>query len=316
MKLVMRVPIPDFTRTCAFLLSFSAGMVLAATTALAAADAPLPKDLPSFGRDKPLPIARIDPSTLANGLQVWLVPRPGLPRLVAVLTVRGGTAADPTEMLGISRVLGDLLTAGTSTRSSRQIAEELQTVGAEMNVGTGDDAFTLSVAGLSSGAGKMLEVLADIARNSSFPDDEVELARGNAIQGLKVSESRPGTLVERIFADAEFGNHPYALVLPKGSVLESITPESAPPGVPQPLPPGPLSSHRGRSDGRECAEGRDREAVRKLEGRGTARGPARRRRRWEGSAGSWCSIGRVRFSPRSASGGRSSPRRIPTTTRC
>lgn len=219
MKQLTRMSFADAGCTCVMLL------VLAAGLASAVGDAALPKDLPPFGQDKPLPVTRIEQSTLSNGLQVWIVPRPGLPRFAAYLAIRGGTAADPAGMLGVSRVLGDALTAGTASRSSRQIAEELQAVGAEMNAAIGDDAYTLSVVGLSSGSATMLEILADIARNSSFPDDEVELARENAIQGLMAAESRPGTLVERVFAGAEFGSHPYALVLPEKSVLESITPE-------------------------------------------------------------------------------------------
>jgi zinc protease len=215
----MKSPVVYAIRTCALFL------VLTSSLATARDEAPLPKDLPPFGPDKPLPVARIDQSTLSNGLQVWIVPRPGLPRFAAYLAVRGGTAADPAGKLGISRVLGDVLTAGTSTRTSRQIAEELQAVGAEMNAAIGDDAYTLSVEGISTGSGTMLAVLSDIARYSSLPDEEVELAKGNAIQGLMASESRPGTLAEKLFADVEFGSHPYALVLPERSVLESITPE-------------------------------------------------------------------------------------------
>lgn len=225
MKRTVQSPIRTATRICAASLALAAAAALTVTIAHAADDAPLPKDLPPFGQDKPLPVARIDQVKLSNGLEVWIVPRPGLPRFAATLSVRGGTAADPAGMLGISRVLGDVLTAGTSSRSSRQIAEELQAVGAEMNAGAGDDAFSLSVAGLSSGAGKMLEILADVARHSSFPEDEVALARENAIQGLMIADSRAGNLVERILADAEFGAHPYALVMPKRSVLEGVTPE-------------------------------------------------------------------------------------------
>src|SRR3546814_9996372 len=62
--------------------------LLFAGTAHAGADAPLPRDLPPFAPDKPLPVADIVQRTLDNGLQVWVVPRDGVPRVDYVLAVR------------------------------------------------------------------------------------------------------------------------------------------------------------------------------------------------------------------------------------
>src|SRR3546814_3420186 len=57
--------------------------------------APLPRDLPPFAPDKPLPVADIVQRALDNGLKVWVVPRDGVPRVDYVLAVRGaGYAAD------------------------------------------------------------------------------------------------------------------------------------------------------------------------------------------------------------------------------
>ncbi len=120
--------------------------------ALAAERKPLPKDLPPFGEDKPLPKPALAVSTLPNGLTVWTWPRPGVPRFVAVLAVRGGTAADPKGMEGIAELLADTLKEGTATRTSRRIAEELQSVGGEITASAADDAIYVSVNGLASGA--------------------------------------------------------------------------------------------------------------------------------------------------------------------
>lgn len=84
--------------------------VLAAFAAfplVAAEKKPLPKDLPPFGEDKPLPVPSIAQSRLPNGLTVWVVARPGYPRATAVLAVRGGSAADPRDAEGISELLAD-----------------------------------------------------------------------------------------------------------------------------------------------------------------------------------------------------------------
>jgi zinc protease len=186
---------------------------------------PLPKNLPPYGQDKPLPVAKIDQSTLANGLRIWMVQRTGLPRVSAILAVRGGTAADPADMLGISRVLADALKEGTASRSAQQIAEEAQSFGGALNASANDDAFQIAVSGFANHTPRILGLLADVARHASFPDGEIELAKANALQDLMVQESNSSVLVEKAICNAVFGTHPYRLVTPKAEVIQAITPQ-------------------------------------------------------------------------------------------
>lgn len=205
---------------------FALAGLLAPALLPAAERKPLPKDLPPFGADKPLPEPALAVSKLPNGLTVWTWPRPGVPRFVAVLAVRGGTAADPRGMEGIAELLADTLKEGTATRTSRRIAEELQSVGGEISASAADDAIYVSVSALASGVATALDILADVARAASFPAAEVELARGNAIQGLLARESTPEFLAQKAFARAVFGDHPYHIVAPSKETLQAATPEA------------------------------------------------------------------------------------------
>ena len=206
------------------ILSVLAGL-LAPTLLLAAERKPLPKDLPPFGEDKPLPKPALAVSKLPNGLTVWTWPRPGVPRIVAVLAVRGGTAADPKGMEGVAELLADTLKEGTATRTSRRIAEQLQSVGGEISASAADDAIFVTVSALASGADAALGVLADVVRAASFPAAEVELARSNALQGLLARESTPEFLAQKAFARAVYGDHPYHVVAPSKETLQAATPE-------------------------------------------------------------------------------------------
>jgi predicted Zn-dependent peptidase len=194
--------------------------------ALQASEAkPLPKDLPPFGADKPLPVPTIAQSKLPNGLSVWVVNRPGYPKVAIRLAVRGGSAADPKEAPGISELLADTLKEGTTTRTSRKIAEELQTVGAEIGANAAADAIYVSAAGLGSGAPRILEIVADVVRNPAFPAAEVELAKGNALEALKAQESTPEYLARKALARAVYGDHPYHVVGATRETLEAATVE-------------------------------------------------------------------------------------------
>ena len=109
-----------------------------ATPAIAADKVqPLPKDLPPYGELKPFQSPQVTALKLANGLTLWLVPRPGFPKVSYTLSVRGGFTADPHDLPGLAELLASTMDQGTSTRTARQIAEELQAAGGYLDVRAG-----------------------------------------------------------------------------------------------------------------------------------------------------------------------------------
>jgi zinc protease len=196
------------TNTTFKLLALAVGLSLAGFAQ--ASTQPLPKDLPAYGPEKPLPTPQIQQRTLPNGLTVWVVPREGLPKVNVELAVLGGTAADDPKTPAISSMMARLLDEGTATRSSRQIAEQLQSIGGDYRSGAYADAVTVRASALASHAPELLALVADTALHPSFPDKEVALAQANAMQELKVQEADPDWQAQRAFDHAAFGAHPYA----------------------------------------------------------------------------------------------------------
>ena len=189
--------------------------LVASGPAFAGAGAKLPADLPPYGQDKTIPAPQITKKKLANGMEVWVLPRNGLPRVDFVLAIRGaGLAADDSDHPGFATLLAGLVSEGTDKRDSRAIAEAAQGLGGSVGASAGVDGLSLSANAVASNAGPMLELLAEIARQPSFPKNEVELAKANALQGLKVSEATPNFRSERAIAQAIYGDHPYGRTRP------------------------------------------------------------------------------------------------------
>lgn len=196
------------TNTTFKTLALALGLALAG--AAQASTAPLPKDLPAYGPDKPLPTPQIAQRTLPNGLTVWVVPRDGLPKVNVALSVLGGTAADDAATPALSEMMARLLDEGTADRSSRDIAEALQAIGGDYGAGASDDAVVIRASALASHASQLLALVADTALHPSFPANEVTLAKANALQSLKVQEADPDWQAGRAFNHAVYGEHPYA----------------------------------------------------------------------------------------------------------
>lgn len=171
----------------------------------------LPKDLPAYGADKPLPVPEIAQYTLDNGLTIWVIPRDGIPRVDYVLSFKGaGLAADEPTMSGFASMLASMLNEGTKKRSSKDIAETAQAFGGAVAASAGNDGLTVYANALASQAEAMMGLMAEITRQPSFPESEIKLSKANALQGLKAAEAQPGFRAERAILTAVYGDHPYA----------------------------------------------------------------------------------------------------------
>ena len=179
--------------------------------AQAGPNAALPKELPTYAPDKPLPVPEIKKAVLANGLEVWVVQRDGLPRVDAVFSVRNaGSSVDAPDTPGFAAMLAGLLSEGTRKRDSKGVAETAQSFGGSFSAGASNDGISVYANALASRAPQMLDLLAEVVRTPTFPDNEVALAKANALQGLKASEAQPGFKAERAMLAAVYGDHPYA----------------------------------------------------------------------------------------------------------
>lgn len=189
-------------------------------------DAPLPKGLPAYGKAASLPPLQFEQKTLPNGLTIWVLPRnDGPPKVEVVLTVRGGLAQDDFMHPGLSQFMADMLREGTTLRDSRQVAEDLQSYGADLESSAGNDGITLHASGLASNATRLITLLSEVALQPAFAQDEVDLRKLNAVQALHLSEADPGYLAQRALLKLVYAGHPYGHVFPTEPAILSITPE-------------------------------------------------------------------------------------------
>ncbi len=206
-------------------VTIAVGILLAASFAFAQKEAPMPKDLPPYGQEKPLPAPNVKSVKLDNGLTLWLVSEPGFPKVAFTMAIRGGLAADPADRPGLSELLCKTVDQGTKTRDAKRIAQELQAAGGDLNADSRKDYIAISTAVLASKLDAAITILSDIAQNASFPDAEVTLAKRNLQDSLRQRESEPSFLASRAIAKVLFGDHPYHVTAPTQESISAATSE-------------------------------------------------------------------------------------------
>ena len=162
--------------------------------------------------------------TLANGLRVIVAPNRALPLISADLRVASGGSADPAGRAGLASMTADLLTRGTTNRSATEIASAIESLGASIGAGSSVDSSTVSLQTRSDRVDEAFTVMADVARNPAFASEELDRARQQALDGLQVSLSQPGSIAGLALTRALYGETPYGAVASERS-LSAITTE-------------------------------------------------------------------------------------------
>jgi zinc protease len=178
-----------------------------------------PAPLPSSEIRIPTPYQAV----LPNGLTLVVVEDKRLPLVSYRLAFRTGDAHDPSELPGLTDMMAGLLTEGTASRTSRQIAEEVERMGATLHAGAGSDFTTLSASALSVFGDKILELMADVTLRPSFPENEVELTKQNTKESLKQQRAQPSFLANEMVSRVMFGDHPYSRIAPTPESIDGTT---------------------------------------------------------------------------------------------
>jgi zinc protease len=197
-----------------------AGLIASCMAALAAQDLTKPPETP------PIPAFKLPPvveTKIANGLQVVLIEDKRFPIVTVRMVFQAGSKFDPKDQPGLAGNVAALLTEGTKTRSQRQIAEELASIGGALSGNASPDALTLSASALAEHLPKLLGLMADVAINAAFPTEEIELHRANRKQALMAQKAQPNFLASERFSETVFGaGNPYAHIAPTVEALDKM----------------------------------------------------------------------------------------------
>ena len=158
---------------------------------------------------------------LENGATVLAKASRAMPAVAVMVSVPAGTAADPPELDGVAHFLSKVIDRGTASRDADAIADLLDSRGVSLTAAAMRHALVLSCTCLTEDFPSMLELMADMARNPSLPEREIETRRGEIVTGIRQDQDNPAMVaVEEELALLYPGGHPYGRRV-KGT-LESV----------------------------------------------------------------------------------------------
>jgi zinc protease len=163
---------------------------------------------------------------LSNGLHLMVLEDHRLPRITFQIIIPGaGGYYDPAAQVGLATYTAQMMREGTKSRTSLQMAQDIDTMAASLSVTSGLSSTTASVSGaaLTENFDRLFDMAADVLLNPVFPQEEWDRMRTRTKAGLQQQRAQPGFLAAELMNRVMYGEHPGGRTSATPQSLDAIT---------------------------------------------------------------------------------------------
>jgi zinc protease len=165
-------------------------------------------------------------ATLSNGIAVMILEDHRFPLVTVQFDINGaGPLYEPANQPGLAGATARMLEEGTKTRTSKQIAEQIDSLGASLSAsaGFGSGSAILAASGLSDTFEQWFALAKDVLLHPNFPADELAQYKARAKPALLQQRTQPNFLANQTLSRALYGDYPAAVVSATPESVDSLT---------------------------------------------------------------------------------------------
>ena len=170
-------------------------------------------EIPSVSADSAIQFPDIETATLKNGMKLVVANRGNIPLVDISIQIETGSTAAPPDAPGLPAFVFGLMDKGTRKYSASELAAAKDKIAMGGRFGAGDESSSFDYRILSSKLEPSLELAAEMLRNPTFPDDELEKVKARVLAYLSNLRVAPSGAASSLFDRAIYGADN-----PKGSV--------------------------------------------------------------------------------------------------
>jgi predicted Zn-dependent peptidase len=138
-------------------------------------------------------------TVLPNGLLVLTESMPQVRSVSMGAWIGSGSRDEAAEINGVSHFVEHMVFKGTTSRSAKQIAREVDTIGGNLDAFTSKETVCFNIKVLDENVAPALDVLADLVLHPTFTPEELAREQGVILEEIKMDEDNPDYLVNEVF---------------------------------------------------------------------------------------------------------------------
>ncbi len=153
-----------------------------------------------------LKVPDVQPLTLPNGMQLFVLEDHELPMIEVSAMIRTGSIYEPADKIGLASITGTVMrTGGTTSRTGDEIDEQLEQIAAEVETGVALSSGWASMSVLKEDVDTGLSILADVLMHPAFHQDKIDLEKISARSEIARRNDSPGDIFRREYARLIYG---------------------------------------------------------------------------------------------------------------
>lgn len=145
-----------------------------------------------------------------GGITAWLVEDYTVPIVALRFIFEGGSTQDPEGKVGLANLMTGLFDEGAGDLDADTFQLELDDAGAEMGFDAGRDAISGGMRTLAETRGEAFSLLKLALTQPRFDQAPIDRIRAQIVAGIQARARDPETAARIAFAEAVYGDHPYA----------------------------------------------------------------------------------------------------------
>ncbi|MEX0290370.1 MAG: M16 family metallopeptidase, partial [Flavobacteriaceae bacterium] len=160
-----------------------------------------------------------------NGLTLVMVPYGSIPKANIQFSIKTGNIDEQAEQVWLSDLLADLLEEGSTTKTAKEIADEMAGMGGNLNIGVGVHTSSISASVLYEFAPDAIALMSEVLKTPKWPAEELERLKNDMKRNLAVDLSTPQSQAYRDFFAELYPDHAYGRVYPTEEQINSYSVE-------------------------------------------------------------------------------------------
>jgi zinc protease len=167
--------------------------------------------MPPPGKTPTLRVPAWTTSTLSDGADFIVSEKHDLPLVSFTITFMGGADQfEPPSRRGVASIAASMLSEGTKNRDGEALSNALQLLGTNVSASVAAESGTITFLSTTSKFPQVLDIVADMLVNSTFPADALERLRSQRLVALNQGKAQPAFIAGRVFPRIVYGaDHPF-----------------------------------------------------------------------------------------------------------
>jgi len=162
---------------------------------------------PPYGENPELNIPEVWKEKLDSGISVYGIENTEVPLVQFEMQIEGGLLLENKNKIGVSNLLANLMTKGTKNKSTEELENAIQSLGASIYTYATDSNITISGTTLSKHFDATMDLVIEILLEPRWDENELELLKASTISTIKRQKGSPNSIAANEYAKLLYGEN-------------------------------------------------------------------------------------------------------------